>query len=101
MRSVSGACCVVKQPRLIGSESLLSPHPGDRLVCLVAIEDVVGLSQVRLNGSSVLVESGMPLIGITPDKSIEILKAQTDRPQIEWSGLAGHPVRNIVHLAVP
>src|SRR6516165_10256221 len=43
----------------------------------------------------------MPLIAVATKESVEILKAQTVRPQIKRACLARHPVRHIVHLAEP
>src|SRR5215475_5757116 len=43
----------------------------------------------------------MPLIGVTTEKSIEVLKTQTARPQVKRTRLAGHPVRHIMHLPEP
>src|SRR5262245_35148102 len=43
----------------------------------------------------------MPLIGVTSEKSVEVLKTQTARPQVKRTRLAGHPVRDIMHLPKP
>src|SRR5271157_39287 len=43
----------------------------------------------------------MPLVGVAADEAVEVLEAQAARPQIEWTRLARHPVRHIVHFAEP
>src|SRR5262249_7281101 len=49
----------------------------------------------------VLEDGRMPLVGIPAQETIEILEAQARRPQVEWAGLARHPVGHVVHLAEP
>src|SRR6516162_7175974 len=43
----------------------------------------------------------MPLVSVATDETIEILEAQPSRPEVEWAGLAGLPVRHVVILTVP
>src|SRR5262249_18805456 len=101
MRSMCRARRVVQEPRLSRSERVLHAHPRDRLVRQIAVENVVGVAEIGLDWFCVLVEGRMPLIGITPEKSVEVLKTETTRPQIKRPRLAGHPVRDVVHLAKP
>src|SRR5262249_34090897 len=46
-------------------------------------------------------ERGTPLIRVAADEAVEIVEAETSRPEIKRSCLAGLPVGNVVVLAVP
>jgi len=43
----------------------------------------------------------MPLVAVAADEAVEVLEAETARPEIEWPGAARHPVRHVVHLPEP
>ena len=55
MRRMRGAGTVVQQPRLLRRERVLHPHPGDRLVGEITVEDVVGVADIRLDRFGALV----------------------------------------------
>src|SRR5262245_52173440 len=44
---------------------------------------------------------GMPLVGVTADETVEILKSQPRGPQVKRTGLARLPVGYVVVLTVP
>jgi hypothetical protein len=66
----------------VGRERMLHPHPADRLVRQIMVEDVIGISKVGagLNRPGVLIQSRMPLIGVASEKSIKVFEAQATRP---------------------
>ena len=76
MRCVRGAGRVVQQPGLVGCQRVLHPHPGDRLIRQVPIEDVVRVAEIRLDRRRVLIQRRMPLIAVAAEETVEVLKAE-------------------------
>jgi len=101
MRRMRGAGRVVQKPRLVGRQCVLHPHPGDRLIGEIDVEDVIRLAHIRFNRRHVFVQRRVPLVAVAAEEAVKVLKAETVRPQVERPCLARHPVRHIVHLAKP
>jgi len=80
---------------------MLHPHPVDRLVGEIDVEDVVGLADIGLDRLGVLIERRMPLVAVAAEEAIKMFEAQSGGPKIEWTCLTRHPVWHIVHLAEP
>src|SRR5262249_45691861 len=87
MRCMCCSRCVIHEPGLGGGQRMLHPHVSNGLIREIVIENVIWLPFVRFDRHRVLVERRMPLIAVAANESIEILKAQTSRPQIERSSL--------------
>ena len=80
---------------------MLHPNPVNGLIGHVAIEVVVWIAVGRFNRSSILYNRWRPLAGVTTDKTVEVLEAKSNRPEIKRTGLAGVPVRDVVVLTKP
>src|SRR5262249_15836846 len=80
MRRVRGAGRIVKEPWLSRRECLLHPHPVDRFVRKIMVEDIIRLSKIGLDGPRVLVQSRVPLVAVAPKESIKIFEAKAAWP---------------------
>ena len=101
VRRMASAGCEIHEERLVGHQRLLLPHPGDSLVCHVFGKVVSFLGRLRrFHWCGALVDSGVPLVGLATDKSIEILESSAAcRPLVEWTHRAGLPDRYFVALS--
>src|SRR5262245_42404120 len=101
MGRMGGAGRIVQQPRLAGCERVMHAHPCNRFVCEIAIQNVAWVAEIRLNRRGVLVQCRMPLVAVAAEEPVEVFEAEAGWPQVEWTCLAGHPVRHVMHLAEP
>ena len=61
---------------MVGRERVLHPHPGDRLVRQVMVEDVIRIAEIGLDRHGVLVQRRMPLVGVAAEEAVEVLEAR-------------------------
>ena len=101
MGCASRARSVVSHPRLIRSDSVQHLNTGDGVVGHILIKEIIRLLVWRFDWFNILKQGRCPLAGVASDESIEILEAQTCRPQIKWAGLAALPVGDVVIFAIP
>src|SRR5215467_10009341 len=81
---------------------MLHLHPSNCLVSHQFVEMLFAMYLFfRFDWPGVLKDWRVPLIGIAAHESVEVLEPETRWPQIERSCLARHPVRHVVHFAVP
>ena len=62
----------------------------------VAVEDVVRIVQVGLNGLGPFVQGRAPLAGVPTNKAAEVLEAQARGPQVKGPGHAALPIGHVV-----
>src|ERR1700680_109406 len=100
VRGMASARRKINEERLVGHQSFLLAHPRDGLVGHVLSKVITFLRRLRrLHWGGALVDSGVPLVGLTTDKSIEILESSSAcRPLVEWTHRAGLPDRHFVAL---
>ncbi len=101
MRRMGRAGGVVDEERVIGRECLLLMNPRDRAIGEIFVERVSLLRcPGRLDARGSFVETGIVLIGLATEESIEVLEAPAaGRPMIERSDRAGFPDWDFVALA--
>ncbi len=95
-----GASRHVQEERLVGGDRPRAPQPGNRVVNQIRGQDVLGIGRTR-NQLMVLVQRGLPLIHVAAHETVEIVEAQSARPTIERTYLAGFPVGRVMVLTEP
>ncbi len=98
MRRVRRARREIHEEGLVGRERLLELHPGDRLVGHVGHE-VVARVVGRLDAGQAVVETGIPLVGLTAHEAVELVEARAAGPSVGRPGGADLPRRRLVVLA--
>ena len=75
----------IHEERLVGRESPMAFHPGDRLIRKVFAQMIFRIVR-RLDGIEVLIEPRLPLRRLARQKAIEIVEADAlaGRPSREW-----------------
>ena len=76
------ARCKVHEEGLVGCHRLLRLHPANGLVCHV-VREVIALYVGRIHAGDAIVNQRVPLVGLTPDKAIKLVKTRVCRPAIE------------------
>src|SRR6266496_4790008 len=93
VRRVGCARSEVNEKWFVGCDRLFLRDPGQGLIGHV-LDEVVALFGCffRLDRRGPFVERWVPLVGLTADKAVEILKtAAARRPGVEWAGRARLP----------
>lgn len=101
VEGVSCSGCILDKKRFTGCD-LVQPievvdsvicHSGDHVPFMLAIKwiDLSGITE----------QVWLPLVGITADKTIEVLKTHTGWPKIKRPGHTGGKSRNIVIFTKP
>ena len=100
VRGVGGTGGEVHEERLVRRQRLLLPHPGDGPVRQILGERVALLGRLRrLDRRGSLEETGIVLIGLATDETVEVLETRTGGPLVEWAGRGYLPHRHLVTLA--
>jgi hypothetical protein len=77
MGRMGGTGRTVEQRRLARRERMLHPHPGDRLVREVAVEDLGRVAEIRLDRVGAVIQRRVPLVAVAAKKPVEMLDAAT------------------------
>ena len=85
MRRMNGSRRVVDEERFIGCHGLLETHPGDRLVGHIGRKVIIGVVLTLKLGHTVE-NDRIPLIGLTGNKAVELVKARVSGPAEERAG---------------
>ena len=101
MRRVRGAGNVITEERLARIDLVQAVHPVNRIVGHGGNEIPARLALEGIDLRGVAEQVRLPLIGVTADEPVEILKAHADRPLVERSDRAGLEGRRVVVLAKP
>ena len=99
MRCVSRTGSKVHEERLLGGQRLLRSHPRDRLCRHIGREVVVLLLLGLAHRSRSMDNHRIPLVGLTADEAVELVKARSGWPAIEGTALANFPRWRLVVLA--
>src|SRR5262245_1019990 len=91
----------VHQERIVRRDRMLGPNPVDGAISHVVDKNVVRVAERRQNRLCVLEQGGMPVVRIAAQEAVEVFKAETACPLVEWSGCALLPVRNQMVFAEP
>lgn len=74
----------------------------DGLIRLRRDQVPLGIADVSMDRGGIAEQiARLPLTGIATNEAVEIFEAHTDRPLVEWSGLAGYKRRYVVDFAKP
>ena len=82
MRRVCCARRVINEERLIRRHRLLESHPRHRLICHIGGEVVVRVV-LALDLGHPVINDGIPLVGLTANKAVELVEARVSRPAEE------------------
>ena len=88
----------IDEEGLVGGQRLLCANPVDRVVRHVGHEVIVRIVR-RLDRRHVLVERGIPLVGLAAHEPVELVEAGAGRPAVGRARHAGLPGRRLVALA--
>jgi hypothetical protein len=92
---------VVDEERLVGRHRVLQMDVLDGVVGEVVVEVIVRVADVRLDGRVAVEDKRAPLVHVTADEAVELLKAEAGGPAVEGTCLAGLPVGNVMVFAEP
>ena len=101
VRRMRGAGRVLDEDRLVRVGLVHPRHPVDGVVGHPSDEIPARLAIEGINLRRVAEQVRLPLVGITADEAIEILKAHAGRPLVERPDLARSERRRVVVLAEP
>ena len=101
MRCVAQTGRVVGEERFFRRERVLLFNPRDGVVGEVCVQVILRVVRRRLDGMGAVEDGRMPLVGVAADEAVEILEAQTGRPEVERPGLAGLPIGHVMVLPEP
>ena len=85
MRRMNGSRCVVDEERFIGCHGLLETHPGDRLIGHIGRKVIIGVVLTLKLGHTVE-NDRIPLISLTRNEAVELVKARVSGPTEERTG---------------
>ena len=104
VRRVGGAGRVVDHERPVGLDLVQHPDAPDRLVGHRGDQVPAGMAEIGLDRRGVAEQVvRLPLAGVVADEAVVVVEAldRPGRPVGERAGLARHPLRHVVVLAVP
>ena len=95
---VDGPGGVIDKEGLVRCHRLLRLHPIDRLISHVNRE-VVSLRMRRSDAGDSVIDQRIPLIGLSPDKAVELVETLMSRPAVKRPRDTGFPRRRFMPLA--
>src|SRR5262249_53219198 len=98
VRRMHGAWNVVDEEWLVGIDRGDAIHVFDRIVGHLSNKVPIGFTDVGVDRRRIAEKIWLPLIGITTNEAIEIVKAHTCGPLVEGPGLARLEFRSVVVL---
>ena len=98
MRRVRRAWSPIDEERLIWRRRLLFAHPGNRVICN-GLREMPSLFSGRFDRRRIADQRCRPLVSLTTEEAIEILKPLPCRPMFERSRWAGLIVGRVVPLS--
>src|SRR5262245_65472227 len=102
VRGMSRSGSKVNKKRLVGSDRLLLPDIGNRLVGEV-LHQVVALVRrpLRLDRRGAVKQCRVPLIGFSTDKAVEVLETRSRRPVVIRTERCWFEDRQLMAIAEP
>src|SRR4029077_3475616 len=101
VRRMGASGYVIEEKRLVRRRRIQTLHMLDRLVRQICGEVIARLADPRKYRGVIAIKVGCPLISLATHEAIEILKAHTRRPLVEWTASAVLVRWGIVIFAKP
>src|SRR5580698_9177277 len=100
MRRVRSTWSVIEKERLLRRNRVHLMEPADGLISHIGRERITLFRRMRrFYGNGIAKESRIVLVVVSSKKAIEVLKAKTCRPAVEWSRRTYLPDRCVMPLS--